>query len=153
QVEHELMTRLRDPQLPEGQRVDLALVAATLGDLKGTTAADVAQSLAGEFARMDKAAPNEELGAALVAVAGRLEPAAAARTADTLAQALTKTTPPGALVALAQGLSAVAGRLEPAAAARTADTLAQALTNKTMADRMPGHPNKAMGPVVSAVAG
>ncbi len=119
-VEKELMEKLRDADLPENDRIELAFALVALGGLSPGSAAETAQLLmqAGK-------APNTDtnrfsLPSELAALAARMEPQQAAETATLLVQAMKESkTDAGRLSALASALAAMAGRMEPQQASKT----------------------------------
>src|SRR5262249_13430342 len=134
-VEQLLVNRLQDPKLEGGQRADVALVAAALGDLTPVTATRVAEAFTQAMIKATDLPALRSLAEGLSVVAAQVEAKDAAQFAAALTQAMTKTTNAPALCFLAQGLSAVAARMEPDDAARVcaqaATTLTQAMTNTT----------------------
>jgi predicted Ser/Thr protein kinase len=148
-VEGLLLERLQQEAVSEEQRTDIALVAASLGDLSPRAAAAAGRALtqamtnappelAAELVGGEKVSrwatgpfALRELAWGLSALAARLDPKGAAQAASTLTGAMTKTTDPFARHALAVRLSALAARLDPNGAARAAETLTQAITKST----------------------
>jgi hypothetical protein len=124
-VEGLLLERLRHGAVSEEQRTDIALVAASLGNLSPRAAATAGQALIQAMSKTTDRLTLPELAQGLSAVAARLEPQEAA---SALIQAMTRTTDEGALWQLAQGLSAVAARLEAKDAAGVVSALTQAMS-------------------------
>jgi hypothetical protein len=134
-VEGLLWEPLQQDSVPESQRLDIAFVAAALGDLNPRLAATAVRTLAHAMTKTTDPYTLGTLAEGLAALAVRLESKEAAdhcaQAARTLTQAMTK---PGALAVgepLALGLAAVATRLEPEEAAghraRAARILIQAM--------------------------
>lgn len=135
QVEQILAKRLLDPQLDDRQRIDTALVAATLGNLDAKVAAHSAQVLTQAMAKtwdpkggQPSRDPElrDDLAKQLPAVTRYLSPTDAAKTADDFIQANMGSGLEAP--ALAQNLLALAARMEPQLAA---EKLIRAVTRWT----------------------
>jgi hypothetical protein len=115
-VEGTLLKRFKEAAYEE-QRTDIALMAATLGDLSPEAAAEVAQALNQAMSKSTDAYALHDLAQGVSKVARRLEGRQAVQHCDkaatALSQALTKTTDASSLRALARGLAAVAPSWSP----------------------------------------
>jgi hypothetical protein len=146
-VENELREKLREANLPENDRIELAFALMALGDLAPASAADAAGTLvkAMSDARTDARTDLFRLSAlasGLAALAERMEPQQAADTAGPLVKAMTNArTDVYALSAQASGLAALAKRMErpqaSKACAEAAGPLVKAMTDaRTDAERL-----------------
>jgi serine/threonine protein kinase len=124
-VEGLLLKRLQQEVVSEKQRTDIALIAASLGNLSPQKAAAVGQALIQAMSKTNDDVALHELIEGLLEVAAHLEPKDAA---IDLTQAMTKTTNHDDLRRLAQWLSAVSVCLEPKDAAQAANTIIQAMS-------------------------
>jgi tRNA A-37 threonylcarbamoyl transferase component Bud32 len=144
-VERMLLERLQEEGVPEGQRADIALVAASLGELSPRTATAAARTLTQALSKSSDPFTQVWLARGLAAVAAHLQPEEAARHCSQAATILTQAMTSNRLLPIeaglervvhrAQGLVAVAARLEPMEAAKhyaqAARTLTQAMSNHT----------------------
>jgi hypothetical protein len=122
QVEEVLINKLQDPDLPEAQRTDLAVVAAMLGDLSARASGEVARTLSP--APTNDYVDQRNMAIGLAAVAARLEPPQAA---DALLQAMTKTSDRSTLQSMASGLAVVLIRVDRAELSRRSTAVAATL--------------------------
>jgi hypothetical protein len=136
-AEELLMERLLEGKRTEAERVDLAFLAVTLGDLTPDAAGRAGHTLAEAVTQTTDRDRLSALVEALAAVAPRLDARGAAQLAAILSQALGKvrdSDEPSAadrLWALARGLEVVAPRLENPEVAQLAADLSQALAHTT----------------------
>jgi hypothetical protein len=125
-----------------GQRHDVALAAAALGDLSPETTATTATALARSMAETSDPDLLTRLAASLAALAARMAPqdsaAVCAQGGAALAEALGKTTDPYAGFGLREALPALADRMTPKEAAHVASLVERAMSQRTQSSALVG---------------